>query len=88
MTGWGVLAGLAVICHVLGQGGIVWALGQLPASLSSVVILVQPVVAAGLGWLWLGEALGPLEAVLPVGLSLAEVLLAVIESPNTDFSER
>ena len=57
-TGWAVLVALALLCHVLGQGGIVWALGQLPASLSSVVILIQPVVAAGLGWLWLGESLG------------------------------
>ncbi|MBL8199438.1 MAG: DMT family transporter [Chromatiales bacterium] len=56
--GWAVLAGLALLVHVLGQGGIVWAVGQLPATLSSVVILIQPVVAAGLGWLWLGEALG------------------------------
>ncbi len=61
-TGWAVLAGLAVVVHTVGQGGIVWAVGQLPASLSSVVILIQPVVAAALGWLWLGEALGPLDA--------------------------
>ncbi|MEO8224951.1 MAG: EamA family transporter [Gammaproteobacteria bacterium] len=61
-NGWAVLAGLALFVHVLGQGGIVWALGQLPAALSSVVILIQPVVAAGLGWLWLGEGLGLLDA--------------------------
>lgn len=73
--GWLVLAGLALVVHVVGQGGIVWAVGQLPASLSSVVILIQPVVAAVLGWWWLGEALGPL-AILSGGLVLAGVLLA------------
>lgn len=74
-TGWAVLAGLAVIVHVLGQGGIVWAIGQLPAPLSSVVILIQVVVAAGLGWWWLGEALGPLDVAWAV-LVLAGVLVA------------
>jgi drug/metabolite transporter (DMT)-like permease len=73
-TGWAVLTGLALLCHVLGQGGIIWALGQLPASLSSVVILIQPVVAAGLGWLWLGESLGLVD-VLFAALVLGGVLL-------------
>ena len=73
-TGWAVLLGLALLVHVLGQGGIIWALGQLPASLSSVVILIQPVVAAGLGWLWLGEGLGPLDAVC-AALVLGGVLI-------------
>ena len=73
-TGWAVLVGLALLSHVLGQGGIIWALGQLPASLSSVVILIQPVVAAGLGWLWLGEELGPLDAVC-AALVLGGVLI-------------
>ncbi len=73
--GWAVLAGLALLVHVLGQGGIVWALGRLPAPLSSVVILIQPVVAAGLGWWWLGEELGPLDA-LSAALVLAGVLIA------------
>jgi len=73
-AGWAVLVGLALLVHVLGQGGIVWALGQLPAQLSSVVILIQPVVAAGLGWWWLGEELG-LRGALSAGLVLAGVLI-------------
>ena len=74
-SGWAVLLGLALLVHVIGQGGIIWALGQLPASLSSVVILIQPVVAAGLGWLWLGEGLGLLDA-LCATLVLTGVLIA------------
>ncbi len=73
-AGWAVLVGLALLVHVIGQGGIVWALGQLPAPLSSVVILIQPLVAAGLGWLWLGEGLGPLDA-LCAALVLGGVLI-------------
>lgn len=74
-AGWSVLAGLALLVHVVGQGGIVWALGKLPAPLSSVVILIQPVVAAGLGWWWLGESLGLLDVLCAI-LVLAGVLIA------------
>ena len=44
---------------VTGQGAIAWALGRLPASVTSVVVLVQPVVAAVLGWILFGEVFGP-----------------------------
>ena len=59
--GWAAVIGLGVM-HVAGQGSIAWALGRLPAATASVVVLIQPVVAALLGWLLLAEALGPLQA--------------------------
>lgn len=74
-TGWVVLAGLALLVHLVGQGGIAWALGQLAAPLSSVVILLQPVVAAGLGWWWLKEALGLWDMSCAI-LVLAGILIA------------
>ncbi|WP_370151942.1 DMT family transporter [Ferrovibrio sp.] len=73
--GWLTLFGLAWISHALGQGLIAYALGHLPASFSSLVVLIQPVAAAGFGWLWLGEGLQPLQlaggAVVLVGILLA-----------------
>jgi drug/metabolite transporter (DMT)-like permease len=59
--GWAAVIGLGVM-HVAGQGSIAWALGRLPAATASVVVLIQPVVAALLGWLLFSEALGPLQA--------------------------
>ena len=56
--GWAACIGLGVM-HVTGQGSIAWALGRLPASVTSVVVLVQPVVAAILGWVLFGEVFGP-----------------------------
>lgn len=56
--GWIVLLGLAWISQVLGQGLIVYGLAHLPASFSSVGLLIQPVAAALLAWMLLGEALG------------------------------
>lgn len=59
-AGWLACAGLAVV-HVAGQGSIAWALGRLPASIASVVVLTQPVVAAVAGWILFAEALTPLQ---------------------------
>ncbi len=73
--GWLVLVGLAVICQVGGQGLIAYALAHLPASFSSVSLLIQPVAAAIFAWLILDEALGPLQAgagvLVLVGIYLA-----------------
>ncbi len=61
LAGWAACVGLGVM-HVTGQGAIAWALGRLPASLTAVVVLIQPVVAALLGWLAFGEAVTPVQA--------------------------
>jgi drug/metabolite transporter (DMT)-like permease len=72
--GWGALVGLGVM-HVVGQGGVAWALGRLPASVTAVTILVQPVVAAILGWILFAEALTPVQA-LGGALVLGAIVLA------------
>jgi drug/metabolite transporter (DMT)-like permease len=56
--GWTVLAALAVISHVGGQGLIAYALAHLSAAFGSVSLLWQPVTAALFAWLILHEALG------------------------------
>lgn len=66
--------GLGVV-HVAGQGSIAWAMGRLPTSLASVVVLVQPVVATYAGYLLFGEALGPLQSAGAV-VALAGVVIA------------
>ncbi|HEY3951033.1 DMT family transporter [Phenylobacterium sp.] len=73
-------AGLAAciglgLVHIGGQGSIAWAMGRLPTSLASVVVLVQPVVATYAGFLLFGEALGPLQTAGAV-VALAGVVLA------------
>ena len=55
-AGWAACAGLGVV-HVIGQGGVAWSLGRLPAALTAVTVLIQPVVAAGLGWLLFAETM-------------------------------
>ena len=73
-VGWGACIGLGVM-HVVGQGSIAWALGRLPAEVASVVVLVQPVVAAVLGWWVFNELFGPWQAV-GGAIALGGVVLA------------
>jgi len=55
--GWLVLLGLALISQVLGQSLIAYAFAHLSAALSSVTVLVQPVVATVLAWILFSEML-------------------------------
>lgn len=59
-AGWAACAAMGVM-HVLGQGGVAWSLGRLPASLTAVTILIQPVVASGLGGLIFHETMTPVQ---------------------------
>lgn len=63
LYGWAMLLGLALVCHVGGQGLVTYALAYLPTAFSSLTLLLQPVVAAVLAWLLLGEAVGPMQAI-------------------------
>jgi drug/metabolite transporter (DMT)-like permease len=77
-AGWAACIGLGLM-HVGGQGAIAWSLGRLPASLAAVVVLVQPVVAAGLGWVLLGERMSPVQG-LGAALALAGVAVAQVST--------
>jgi len=60
-AGWAKLLGLALISQVAGQSLIAYAMAHLPATFSSVGLLAQPVIAAALAWVLLGETLGWIE---------------------------
>jgi drug/metabolite transporter (DMT)-like permease len=74
LFGLGACVGVGLM-HVAGQGSIAWAMGRLPASTASVVVLVQPVVAGWLGWVFFAEAVGPIQGV-GAAVALAGVVLA------------
>ena len=72
--GWAACAGLGLM-HVVGQGGVAWSLGRLPAALTAVTVLIQPVVAALLGWLIFAETLTAMQAI-GGAVVLAAIVLA------------
>ncbi len=55
------LVALALISQAGGQGLLAFALGSLPAAFSSLVIFLEAVAAAGLGWLVLVEKLSLIQ---------------------------
>jgi drug/metabolite transporter (DMT)-like permease len=80
-SGWGVLVALAWISQATGQGLIAYALGHLPASFSALVILIEPLTAAILGWAWLGEALSAWQAI-GGAIVLAGIIVARRANPS------
>jgi drug/metabolite transporter (DMT)-like permease len=74
-SAWAAMLGVALISQLGGVMGVVWLLRHLPAHVASVALLAQPVAAAGLAWLLLGEPLGALEmlggVVVLAGIGLA-----------------
>ena len=74
--GWAACVGLGLM-HVAGQGSIAWALGRLPTATAAVVMLLQPVVAAGLGWLMFAEPIVALQA-LGAAVTLGGIVLTQI----------
>lgn len=61
--GWSIVFGLALISHASGQVLITYALAYLPAAFSSLTLLLQPIGAAALGWVVLGEPVSLMQAI-------------------------
>ncbi len=61
LHGWVLLVALAVIAQVVGQGLIAYALSRLPATFSSLALLVQPLAAAVYAAALLGERLNGVQ---------------------------
>ena len=68
-------SGLALIAQIGGQTVIAYAFAHLPASLSSVSLLIQPLTAAIAAWILFNETLGPLR-ILGAVLILAGIWLS------------
>lgn len=81
-AGWAVLAGLALLSHVGGQGLIAWALAHLRVAFSAVGLLIQPVAAAVFAWLLLGETLGWLQGLGGVVVLAGIVLCRLAQAPH------
>jgi drug/metabolite transporter (DMT)-like permease len=86
LAGWAACAGLGLI-HVTGQGAIAWSLGRVGPALASVVVLVQPVIAAIAGAILFLEIPGVIQvigaAVALAGVVIARLASAPITPPST-----
>ncbi len=73
--GWSVLFALALVSQILGQSLIAYAFAHLSAALSSVTVLIQPVVATLLAWMLFNESLAAPQLVGGI-LVLAGIFIA------------
>ncbi|WP_242185498.1 DMT family transporter [Sphingomonas sp. CARO-RG-8B-R24-01] len=80
-THWGPLIGLALVSQVIGQGLMIFALGKLPPLVVGLALLVQPMVAATIGWTVYGEKLGLADL---FGASLVAVALVLVSRRARD----
>ncbi|MHB1199482.1 MAG: thioesterase, FlK family [Polaromonas sp.] len=78
---WSLILVLVFVGQFLGQGLVTIALRQLPASLSSIVLLIQPVVAAVLSWAVLSERLDFLQ-IFGIAVVLAAIAYATMGKPS------
>ncbi len=74
-AGWAKVFGLAMISQVAGQSLIAYAMAHLPSTLSSVGLLLQPVMASLFAWILLGETLGTV-AIVGAALVLTGIRIA------------
>jgi drug/metabolite transporter (DMT)-like permease len=84
---WLDLLGLAMVSHVMGQGLVAYALRHLPASFSSVTLLIQPIGAALLAWHFFGERMDAVQA-LGAGIIIGGILGAGAGSKPAAAAER
>ncbi len=76
---WTPLVTLALTSQVLGQGLMVYAIVHFPPLIVGLALLIQPVVAALIGWVAFGEHLSPLDL---VGAAIIAAALVFIRGPG------
>ncbi len=81
-NGWWPLIGLALVSQVLGQGCMIYALGKLSPLVVGLALLIQPMVAATIGWVVYGETLGAPD--LFGAAMVAAALVLVRRSPQVE----
>jgi len=78
-AGWLPVAGLAISSQVLGQGLLVYALKHFSPLVIGMALLTQPAIAAAVGWIAFGEALGWPDI---LGMALVSVALVLAKGKS------
>lgn len=76
---WTPLVVLALSSQIIGQGLIVYAIAYFSPLVIGLVLLIQPVIAAVIGWFAFQEGLTPTDA---VGAALVALALVLIRLPE------
>ncbi|ACK65044.1 protein of unknown function DUF6 transmembrane [Rippkaea orientalis PCC 8801] len=80
--GWLYIAALALLCTIIGLGALLFTLKHLSSSFVSLVMLLEPVIAAFLAWAFFAEKFNVLT-----GLTFITVLSGIYLSQTDSASE-
>lgn len=78
---WTALFALALCSQVLGQGLLVFALGEVPPLVVGIAMLTQPALSAFLGWHYYGERLTLLDLTGALMIVAALILVRLRQAP-------
>ena len=81
---WTPLIALAFLSQIVGQGLMIYAVGQVPPLIFGLTLLLQPMVAAMVGWYAYGEKLGTADWIGAVLIGLALVIVSQPDRPSKD----
>lgn len=81
---WTPLIALAFLSQIVGQGLMIYAVGQVPPLIFGLTLLLQPMVAAIVGWYAYGEKLGTADWAGAVLIGLALVLVSQPDRVSKD----
>lgn len=79
---WGPLVALAVGSQLIGQGLLVFAIGEVSPLVVGLALLTQPALSALIGWIAYGERLHLLDWLGAGGIGLALILVRLREPPR------
>jgi len=83
---WTPLLLLALGSQVIGQGCLVFALGQVSPLVVGLTLLTQPAISALIGWLAYREAMTPLDFLGAAAIAAALVLVRLRDAPSAPRS--
>jgi len=82
-TTWGFFLYLSTFATVLPFGFYLASLRQLEASRATITSMLEPVVAATLAWVWLGERMAPAQVAGGAAVLCGVILLQIEDAPFT-----
>jgi drug/metabolite transporter (DMT)-like permease len=81
---WVPLILLALLSQLIGQGLMTYVIGRMSATLIGIALLMQPIIAALIGWFYYREAMGALDIAGAVLIGLA---LVMVRQPDKRVQE-
>jgi drug/metabolite transporter (DMT)-like permease len=76
---WTPLIIFALSSQVLGQGLLIYSIGNFPPLVVGLALLTQPVISAAIGWFAYGEGLSATDGIGALGIAAALVLVRLPE---------